>query len=503
VTQLNDYTIVAARAQGEMAPHCDYILRAFARYAGARLAVCAAEDAPITLAGTPAPRVLLVYDSGDRGRRLIETCRGHFDCAILIERSGFFGERFLVSPDLPADPTALLSAGEPGGWSGMVEDIGARELHLRLDLIAAAFWFLTRYEEYITSTPERHGRFLCAHSAAPPEMYDRPLVNLWFLSLIALVLETLGMPAGDSRLDQRNTICLTHDVDLLRKYRGIRALGRTLTNARQAGGVADVTGEMRHASLVVAGLRRDPYDSFDELFALKDRIGAASTFFFMASNRSGYDADYRLEDAEARQLMARARTRGDEIALHPSYDSFNDPTRMGIELRELSRASGKTIRTSRQHYLRFTMPETLRALEKNGLAVDSTMGFADRAGFRCGWSGCFRPYDIEEAREMDLIEVPLVAMDITFPVYEKIPSEKCIERISNLIHGSAVPGGAFVFLWHNTIRDKFAYPGYWDALEYIFFAAAGSARFVTITQIAKEFAKAVGDRSGGLADTRH
>jgi hypothetical protein len=502
VTQLDRYTIVAARAQDEWAAHCDYVLRAFARYAGANLTICATEDAPVMLDGRPAPRVLLAYEAADTGRRLIETCRGHFDCAILIESSGFFGPQFLVSPDLPAQPQDLLVASEPGGMAGMVAHIGERELHLALDLLAASFWFLTRYEEHITSTPERHGRFLCAHSAAPHEMYDRPLVNLWFLRIIALVLEALGMPAGDSRMDQRHTICLTHDVDLLRKYRGIRALGRTLTNTRQAGGVADVTGEMRYASLVVAGLRRDPYDSFDELFALKDRIGASSTFFFMASNRSGYDADYRLGDPEARQLMARARARGDEIGLHPGYDSFQDPTRIALELRELARASSKTVRTSRQHYLRFAMPETLLALEKAGIPIDSTMGFADRAGFRCGWSGCMRPYDVEGRRELDLVEVPLVAMDITFPVYEKIPSQKCIERISNLIHESAVPGGAFVFLWHNTIRDKFAYPGYWDALEYIFFAAAGSARFVTITQLVKEYVKGTGDRPGSLADTR-
>ena len=117
------------------------------------------------------------------------------------------------------------------------------------------------------------------------------------------------------------------------------------------------------------------------------------------------------------------------------------------------------------------------------------MAFADRAGFRCGWSGCFHPFDIETRTELPIIEIPITVMDVTLPVYEKLPSEHSIERLSALVDACEVSGAAFVLLWHNILRDKRAFPGYWDALEYFLFAAAGSARFVTLNALCDEFEK--------------
>ena len=89
--------------------------------------------------------------------------------------------------------------------------------------------------------------------------------------------------------------------------------------------------------------------------------------------------------------------------------------------------------------------------------------------------------------ELPIVEIPLVLMDVSLAVYEKIPSEKALEHLAALIEASNVRGGAFVFLWHNIMRDKVAFPGYWDTFEYFFFAAAGSARFVTLSQLCEEF----------------
>lgn len=474
--------LVAVRRSDAFTPYIDYVLRLFAKNNGWGLRICAPEDAQNISMQAPGPRVLLIYQPYAQSTALLQRVKEQHGCAVIVERGTFFGQGFLTSPDLPVNPAQLLEACTKDGFRRQCEALPDKLLLVRFDLVAAAFWFLSRYEEYITSTPDRHGRFLCEHSIAPPQLYDQPAVNRWFEHLKKLVIEALlHLDAEESWISHRHTIALTHDVDVMRKYRGLRGIRRTLSTVMHA----DVA-ETRMASMVLAGIRRDPYDSYDELFSLKEKIGAPSTFFFMSGKSSGYGGDYRLEDTDVRQLLLRARMT-DEIAVHLSYESYRSDASISSEAAMVGQAVGKPVAGGRQHYLRFAVPETWRAQAAAKLRYDSTMCFADRCGFRCGWSGCFRPFDIEQKLELPIIEIPLIVMDVTLAAYEKISPEHSLERLADLLEASVTPGGAFVFLWHNIMRDRKAFPGYWDTFEYFTFAAAGSARYVTLSRLCDEF----------------
>jgi peptidoglycan/xylan/chitin deacetylase (PgdA/CDA1 family) len=234
-------------------------------------------------------------------------------------------------------------------------------------------------------------------------------------------------------------------------------------------------------------MRRDPYDSFDDLFSVKDRTGAPSTWFFMAGGTSPHDADYALTDPRLTQLIARVRSASDEIGLHPSYDSHRDGMLIARQAEALRSVTGKSVRGLRQHFLRFKTPDTWHAQMCANMHYDSTMGFADRAGFRCGWSGCYHPFDIEKRSELPIIEIPTVVMDMTLSVYERLPAENAVERLAMLLEASTTRGGCFVLLWHNTLRDEAVHPGYWGTLEYFLSAAAGSVRFTTLNGLCREF----------------
>jgi hypothetical protein len=450
-----------------------FVLRTFARNQGFAFAKGDAEHG--------APGVTIVY-GGQADAVVTATAESDQSRPLIIPADGSF-----FHPESPGrlDFAALLRAAQPGGLGKFVSrENGA--LTLRLDIIAAAFWCLTRAEERTDSRRDPHGRFLCAYSAAPPEFYDVPVVNRWFENLGTLLRQELGLAADPPR--ERQTIALTHDIDLMRKYAGagsvVRGIGRMLKNP--AAGLRDT----KAAAAVNFSGQRDPYDSFDDLYAIKERISAHSTFFMMTGSGGQHDCDYRLEDANARNLLLRARTFGDEIGVHPGWDSGTRPEQIASEVREVERANGQPVLGSRQHYLRFEAPQTWRHLAAAGVKYDSSMGFPDRSGFRCGWSGVLRPYDVEQQKELDVLEIPLVCMDVTLAAYEKIPAELCLERLTNLLDASTdhVRGGAFVFLWHNSIADRDMFPGYWDTFEYFFSIASGSARFVTLASLCEEYA---------------
>lgn len=489
MSELTVPQLSVSRAADEFSPCVDYVVRLFARNSGFRLSFQQADD-PWASHSSSGQTLRLHY--GDPG-----TPAGPADPVpstastpprLLIRRSPFFGPSYLSSPDLPEPVADLLAAAQPGGLRRVlsVQPDGTRLLSL--DILAASFWFLSRYEEAIISTTDEHGRFQCSMSMAPAEMYDIPVVNRWFEQLREILLEPLNQSSAFTTepLLPRQTIVLTHDVDLLRKYRGFRTVRHALSTAVHSG-VGEATAEMRYASLVMAGIRRDPYDSFDELFTLKERIGAPSTFFLMGGGNHALDADYRLSDPAIRSLISRIRATGDEIGVHPSYESSRSQEMIASELAAVSSAAGRRVQGSRQHYLRLNVPGTLRMLAQAGLRYDSSLGFADRAGFRCGWSGCFYPFDVERREEIPIIEIPLIVMDMTLAIYERIPSELSLERLAHLLDATEVRSGAYVFLWHNVMRDRRAYPGYWDTFEYFFFACAGNARYTTLGALCDEF----------------
>lgn len=477
---------VFLRAADSFAPCVDYVARTFSRWARFRCEICTPEE----FVGKPRPEhpsFVMYYATRDNFQAWFSSIekKGKGQHLIGISRSAFFGQSFLESPDLPESPSQLLDMAKEESFSKHVEHIGERVCFVDVDLIASSFWFLTRYEEYVISPPEAHDRFLCSFSIAPTEMYDQPVVNRWFEQLKALVLR-LAKKEDTMLVPRKATVVLTHDIDLLRKYRGLAGVRRTIS-AMMHGDAREATSEIRMASLVLAGLRRDPFDSFDEMFSLKERIGAPSTFFLMGGGDAPLDGDYSLEDQNVRELIMRILSKGDEIGVHPSYETYRSPELIQKETKAVEEAIGHPVIGARQHYLRFALPETWYALAECGLRYDSTLGFADKSGFRCGWSGCLRPFDIEKRIELPIIELPLVAMDITLAVYEKIPPEKAIERLARLMDASETPGGAFVVLWHNTLHDRRAYPGYWDTMEYFLFASAGTVEFTTAGKMCEEF----------------
>lgn len=410
-----------------------------------------------------------------------------------IFSSAFFSEEPSVgfgNPVMPADLMKLVQAARGNAFAEMTVRISSHTALLESDLVAGAFYFLSGYHDWAYSQRDEHGRVLAAHIDLPKETWQMPVVNHWFRQL-AQLLQMLHTGAEAPEIAPLNphaqqTICLTHDVDFLRKYRPERMGRRLLKSALNP---AELPAALKDFRRALSTSIPDPYDSFDALYAIKERVNAPSTFFFMGGEPGGRNGDYALNERPVREMFARARTYGDEIALHGSWESATDCMSLDKEKQALEEAARVKIRGSRQHYLRFATPETWQCAAAAGLQYEATGGFPDQSGFKYGWSGCFQPFDLDAMQPLPLLEIPLICMDVTLARYEKIPAELALENLSALLDAACdgVPGGAFVFLWHNIMADQDVFPGYWSTFEYFFSVASGSARFVTCSQLCDEF----------------
>lgn len=96
----------------------------------------------------------------------------------------------------------------------------------------------------------------------------------------------------------------------------------------------------------------------------------------------------KCNDPAIREPIQRIHQRGHEIGLHPSYGTYQTPeliTKEAERLRTVLQKSGivQPKLGGRMHYLRWEHPSTLQAWNDAGMTYDSTLGYADRPGFRC------------------------------------------------------------------------------------------------------------------------
>jgi len=329
------------------------------------------------------------------------------------------------------------------------------EIALGLDLLGSAFFMLSRYEELVSEVRDEHDRFPARASLAQAEGFlDRPIVNE-YLEILWWALSRLWptLPRAKREFQLR----LSHDVDFpLFRIGREEAVRLALRELRREHAAWVATRRL----LGSVGLRssspeRDLYNTFDYIMDTDERAGTRSVFNFITARKSGQiDGSYSIDDPWIRGLFRSLHERGHEIGLHPSYRTFRDGEETLREFRALRRVCGEENIDQpsfggRQHYLRWENPTTWQNWEDAGLAYDSSLSFADQAGFRCGVCFEYPTFNLRTRRSLRLRERPLVAMDASLLEYERLPHERAAERLLELKRRCRLFDGEFTLLWHN------------------------------------------------------
>ena len=328
-------------------------------------------------------------------------------------------------------------------------------IRLAVDLFGAAFTMLSRLEECVDGPRDLHGRLPSAASLAGRGGFlERPVVNEYSEVLYALLRRLWPELRRPSR---RYTLRPTHDVDFPLVVAGRGAAGI----ARRALGDIVLRRSLRLAAGSIRGAlssdpRRDPAHTFDFLMDVSEAHGQTSEFNFLCGRgASEFDGDYELDERHVVELMRDIHRRGHRIGLHPGYLTRDDPAEIARQF-EMLRAAADQIGIEqeewggRQHFLRWRNPHTWRGWDRAGLDYDSTLGFADHVGFRCGVCYPFRTFDVVARRPLRLLERPLQVMDVTLTDYMGLSPDEGIARADSLARTIRRYGGEMQVLWHNT-----------------------------------------------------
>jgi len=182
---------------------------------------------------------------------------------------------------------------------------------------------------------------------------------------------------------------------------------------------------------------------------LEEKYDAISTFFFMAENPWEQDYTYDIEDLEPE--IKNIINRGWEVGLHGGHTTYLNPNDMREKKERLEKVTRKPVFGYRNHFLRFRVPDSWEYLSQAGFQYDSTVGYADCAGFRNGMCHPYRPIDLNTNKEIDIFEIPLILMDITLDqTYMRLEGKSKWEFIKMLIDRNSKCHGLLTILWHNS-----------------------------------------------------
>lgn len=313
------------------------------------------------------------------------------------------------------------------------------------DLFALAFFLLSRLEETDTSARDAHGRFPAKASIAwKMGFLDRPVVNEWANWLWEALVQSGWTGAREQR---KFNISISCDVDHPRLWWSNADRLKTLAGAIFKRGDWNETGYwLKNYTF----RKKDPYDIFEKWLDLFEQNNLVAQFNFMGERARHSDCWYPLQHPEVKKLIHYLVQRGHRIGFHPSYESFENPALFTQELSSLQAITPIEITAGRQHYLRFSNPKTWATWEAAGLMEDSTLGYPEQEGFRCGICHDFPVFDIHHRKRMQLREKPLLAMDVTLAQYQKYTPSQAQAKLAQLRHTVEKYGGDFTLLWHNS-----------------------------------------------------
>lgn len=312
------------------------------------------------------------------------------------------------------------------------------------DLLAFCFFMLSRLEEYGSKEKDVHGRFPARASWALKNGFlHRPVVNEcaeWLWNMLRL----LGWKS--ERKQRHFRWALSCDVDHPRLWWNASDRLKTLAGALlKRRNLKEFRYWWKYP--VEVG---DPFDVFDEWLSLFEAYGHKVQFNFLGERPKSSNCWYPLDHPFVKKTMTLIAERGHTIGFHPGYEAFDNEHAFKKELQSLEKCSPLPVISGRQHYLRFTTPDTWKLWESCGLQEDSTLGFAENQGFRCGICHDYPVFDLESRKMLKLRELPLVLMDVTLAKYQKLTPEEGIDTIRYFHQTVKQYGGVLTLLWHNS-----------------------------------------------------
>lgn len=284
---------------------------------------------------------------------------------------------------------------------------GNGDTDLPFDMFSAAFYLISRYEEYGSTELNEFGCYKAESSLAYKNGFlEEPIVDQWaYLLENLLQRKNIGYePAVKNRFVYRPLL----NLDRLYKYRKrslsvtIYELVRKMINSKWV--------SLKHQLKVLSLQADDPYFNIDEVIELHNRNNLVPTFFLLVKKGIKYDNQIFFTFYYGIRKLLR---RNFLVEFHPSYSSFGSYNRMKIEKNFLEAKVIRARATMSLFHFRMVLPESYHNLLKLAIKEDFSISYLNHIGFRASTCTPFNFYDINHEYTTKLVVHPVEISDRT------------------------------------------------------------------------------------------
>lgn len=333
------------------------------------------------------------------------------------------------------------------------------EADIPFDMFSAAFYMLTRYEEYLPFKPDEHGRFSSDQSlGAKNGFLEEPVVQQWANFLLKLLERNKNI----NPIKKNFSLEVTIDVDVAFAYLFRNFSRYALASARDFSTLK--WNRLIDRLLVSVKTKPDPFDTYAYIEITHKNYNLPVYLFYLAGEYSHYDRNLPFNDPSVQRLITSLDHKF-LLGFHPSYRASESFDIMKEEYDRLSSCCDNQVVRSRQHFLRLSFPKTYQWLLKLGITHDFSMGFHDKPGFRAGIAAPYLFFDLTTETRTNLTVHPFVFMERTLKDRLKMNPDDALLKIVDLMKKVNAVNGTFGTIWHN---DSLSDYGEWKRWRYVY-----------------------------------
>lgn len=313
---------------------------------------------------------------------------------------------------------------------------------LPFDIFSAAFYLLSRYEEYLPHVKDSYGRFTKEESLGfKHDFLHQPVVDIWAYKFRT----ALQRRFPDYEFTQRTyTIDPIIDVPVAYRYQNkgfLRTIGGTFYDL-----FTFKFKNVYNRYMVLTGLRKDPFNVFNWILNRQKAVHQRFKIFFLIGAYTTYDKSINIQK---KGFVSLIKYMSDycHVGLKVSFLALDNLNILKSEKQNIEAVINTDLEIVRASFSKVNLPVTYRNMIELEITSDYTMGYPNTIGFRAGTCTPFLFYDIDYEIQTPLLIYPFQLMDFallknTSFLDKKETLERAMEQVKNV-------NGTFRFIFHN------------------------------------------------------
>ncbi len=292
-------------------------------------------------------------------------------------------------------------------WNSLPAFFGAPKIsEIPFDIFSAAFYLITRYEEYLPQVKDDYGRYDPAESiAVKAKFIQLPIIDIWAQQLLAKLNEIFDTGINRSK---KTTVTVAIETVNLRKYkwRGLIPSVIVILMRLKSLRFKEVVEQLA----VLINASTDPYENEDYLIKeIQEASGKHRSlvsgsrqiiFFFHLGNGKLTNVFRNTKFIETAKHIA------DYITIGLRYSEGCSPKTMKTEARRFERIFTRPLTKTMAAHSKIEIPGHYKQLVDVEKIKDYSMGYVNMPGFRAGTSMPFYFYDLDFEVQTPLVIHP-------------------------------------------------------------------------------------------------